>query len=287
MSFSVIVIGSSVAKGNEDAPVVEVPTLDLTTLLLIGFAVAIGIWFVKSGQTKLPRRGYLDPAITPTMAFLLCFAMFLLAGVGAWWGFSRGGEQSVTLAGTAWMLGASMVAQLPIVVIYAKLRKKCGSRQIMPVSLVAFAVFVPLALAVAGLGHAILVALGLEIPTEIGHKILEQLAHAPMDTPAWVVIVCVTLGAGVFEEVMYRGLILPSLSAIIGGKTVWRAIFLTSAIFAVMHIGAAQPSAIVGLFFLSIGLCWARVKSGGVLAPIVIHTVFNAMNIAFVYSTNI
>ncbi len=221
------------------------------------------------------------------MALLLCFAMFLLAGVGAWWGYSQVPEQTETLVGTAWILGASMIAQLPIVLLYAKLRRKCGSRHIMPVSAVTFAVFVPLALAVAGLGHAVLVALGLEIPTELGHKTLEQLAYAPMDAPTWVVIVCVTLGAGVFEEVMYRGLILPSLAAIIGGRTVWRAILLTSALFAVMHIGAAQPSAIVGLFFLSVGLCWARVKSGGVLAPIVIHTVFNAMNIAFVYSTNI
>ena len=267
----------------------EVPTFDLTTLLLTAFAIAIGIWFIKSGQAKLPRRGYLDPAITPTMALLLCFAMFLLASIGAWWGYSRvqNPEQAVTLTETAWILGASMVAQIPIVVLYAKLRKNCGSRQIMPVSLVAFAVFVPLALAVAGIVHALLVALGLEIPTEIGHKTLEQLAHAPLEAPTLVVIMCVTFGAGIFEEVMYRGLILPSLANIIGGKTVWRAIFLTSAMFAVMHIGAAQPSAIVGLFFLSVGLCWARVKSGGVLAPIVIHTVFNAMNIAFVYSTNI
>jgi membrane protease YdiL (CAAX protease family) len=54
-----------------------------------------------------------------------------------------------------------------------------------------------------------------------------------------------------------------------------------------MHIGTSSPSAIIGLFVLSIGLCWARVKSGGILAPILIHIVFNAVNIAIVYSTTL
>jgi membrane protease YdiL (CAAX protease family) len=287
MSLSVIAMCSSVAKSSEDAQVVEVPFVDLGLVLITLFSIAIGIWFVKSGHANLPRRGYLDPAITPTMAILLCGAMFFLAGIGGWWGFNHVPEQEGTIIGTAWMICSSMVAQIPIILLYAKFRRKCGSRHILPVSITAFVVFVPLTLAVAGLGHTLLYNLGLEPPTEIGHKTLEQIVQTPWSFATWVVIVCVTVGAGIFEEVMYRGLILPSFTAVFGGKSVWRAIYATSALFAVMHIGAAQPSAIVALFFLSIGLCWARVKSGGVLAPILIHIIFNAMNIAFVYSTKI
>jgi membrane protease YdiL (CAAX protease family) len=157
----------------------------------------------------------------------------------------------------------------------------------LPVFLIAYAVFVPIALAVAGLGHALLVGVGLEPAGGVGHEVLQQIKQAPSSGSTWIVIICVTIGAGIFEELMYRGLLLPSFAAVIGGKTVWRAIFATSLLFAIMHIGIAQPSAVVGLFFLSIGLCWARVKSGGILAPILIHVVFNAMNIAFVYSTTI
>jgi membrane protease YdiL (CAAX protease family) len=99
------------------------------------------------------------------------------------------------------------------------------------------------------------------------------------------VVLCATIGAGIVEEVMYRGLILPSLSTIIGGNTVWKAIIITSILFSVMHWGSVQPSGHLGLFVFSIGLCWARVKSGGVVAPAAVHIVFNAINIAFVYNT--
>ncbi|MBT4524131.1 MAG: CPBP family intramembrane metalloprotease [Phycisphaerae bacterium] len=278
---------SSVAKGSEEVEIVEAPSIDLITLMLVGFSIAIGIWFVKSGQTLLPRRGYLDPAITPTMALLLCGAMYILAGIGSWWGFQYVSDESSTINVYAWTIGLSMITQIPILFLYAYFRRKCGSRHILPVFLIAYAVFVPIALAVAGLGHALLVGAGLEPAGGIGHEVLQQIKQAPWSGSTWIVIICVTIGAGIFEELLYRGLLLPSFAAVIGGKTVWRAIFATSLLFAIMHIGIAQPSAVVGLFFLSIGLCWARVKSGGILAPILIHVVFNAMNIAFVYSTTI
>ena len=152
---------------------------------------------------------------------------------------------------------------------------------------VTFAVFVPIALVVAAISHAILVFAGLESQSNLGHSTLEQLADTSWGFSAWVVVLCVTLGAGIVEELMYRGLILPAFNTVIGGKSPWRAIVATSVVFAVMHIGAAESSAILGLFVLSIGLCWARVKSGGILAPIVIHILFNAINIAFVYSTHL
>ena len=258
---------------------------DFTTLLLVIFSIAIGVWFVKSGRSMLPRRGMLDTSITPTMAGVLCLAMFVLAGLGAWWGDGRGEEG--TMQSMAWLYGSAMIAQVPILLLYVKLSKKHSSRHILPISCTTFVVFVPIALTVAALGHAVMVLAGMESPSNLGHETLKQLSGAQWGVSTWIVVACVTLGAGIFEEVMYRGLILPAFDAVIGGKTVWKAAIATSAFFAVMHIGAAQPSAIVGLFVLSLGLCWARVKSGGMIAPIVIHIVFNAMNIAFVYSTHL
>jgi membrane protease YdiL (CAAX protease family) len=281
----VIAIGSSVAKGNEEIQTVEVPLFDFTTVLLAIFSIGIGLWFVKSGQGTLSRRGYLDPAITPTLAVMLCGMMFIFAGLGAWWGSGHGDDG--TMQKTAWIYGSAAVAQIPILLMYSKLHRKSYSRHILPISCIAFAVFVPIALTIAAIGHALLVTVGIEAHSNLGHETLKQLANAPWGSATWVVVVCATLGAGVFEEIMYRGLILPAFSSMFGGKTFWRATIATSGFFALMHIGAAQPSAIAGLFVLSIGLCWARVKSGGVIAPIVIHVVFNTMNIAFVYSTHL
>jgi membrane protease YdiL (CAAX protease family) len=283
--LSVIAICSSVAKGNEELQTVEPPLLDFATLLLAIFAIGIVFWFKQSEARALPRRGKLLTAMTPMMLALLCCAMFVLGGIGAWWGSGRGAEG--TLSETAWMYGSSLVAQIPIVLVYAKYSLKRRSRRVIPVSCLAFVVFVPLALTVAALSHAAFVKSGIELNTSLGHETLKQLVDGQMGVQTWIVILCVTIGAGILEEVFYRGLLLPLFAEVFGGKTVWRAIIATSVFFAVMHIGAAQPSAILGLFVLSIGLCWARVKSGGVLSPILIHIVFNAMNIAFVYSTHL
>jgi len=187
----------------------------------------------------------------------------------------------------AWMHSGAMLAPIPIVIAYAALRRRCGSRHIVPSFIIAFVVFVPMTFAAAAIGHIVFSYVRIEPPGDIAHVTLMKLADEPWGWSAFVVVLCVTVGAGIVEEVMYRGLILPSLSTIIGGNTVWKAIIITSILFSVVHWGAypAQPSALLGLFVFSIGLCWARVKSGGVVAPIAMHILFNAINIAYVYYT--
>ncbi len=219
------------------------------------------------------------------MAVLLSGAMFILGGLGGWWGASRPTDGA--MESLAWTYSSAIVAQIPVIIAYVSMRKRFGSRHLAETSTVAFVVFVPMALAAAGLLHGLFSSFGVEPSTKLGHETLEKLSNGHWTVFAWVVVLCVTVGAGIVEEVLYRGLILPTFTAVLSGKTAWGAIVATSVFFALMHAGAAPPSAIVGLFVLSLGLCWARVKSGGVLAPILIHVVFNTMNIAFVYSTHL
>ena len=276
---------TSFAKGNDETIIAEGSTIDFLLVLLSLFSVGVGIWFVKTRRSSLPRRGYLDPAITPTMAILLAAAMFLLMGFGGWWGASQ--AEDGTLAQTAWIYTFALGAQIPVVIVYALLRKRCGSRRVVEIAVTAFIVFVPMAFAVAGVLHWVFSVAGIEPSSKLGHETLKALSGGSWSTAAWVVVICVTIGAGIFEEILYRGLILPTFAAVMSGRTAWGAIIATSIFFASMHIGSSSASAIVGLFVLSIGLCWARVKSGGVIAPIIIHIVFNAMNIAIVYSTTL
>jgi membrane protease YdiL (CAAX protease family) len=283
MVCSVIAIVCAVAKGSDETVIPKGASLDFLSVLFIVISISIGIMFLRAGQGSLPRKGYLDPAITPVMAIMLCAAMLLLGGFGGWWGSTRVDEDSMERL--AWMYSGAMIAQIPIVIAYAVFRSRFGSRNIVPSSIIAFVVFVPMTFAITAISHMVFVKAGIESPSEIGHVTLLQLSSEPWGKSAWVVVLCATVGAGIIEEVMYRGLILPSLSTIIGGNTVWKAIIITSILFSAMHWGSVQPSALLGLFVFSIGLCWARVKSGGVVAPAVIHIVFNAINIAFVYST--
>jgi ABC-2 type transport system permease protein len=65
----------------------------------------------------------------------------------------------------------------------------------------------------------------------------------------------------------------------------WPAIVATSAIFALMHGGIAQPHAIPALFTLSLALGWVYERTGRLTAPIVMHALFNAANLGLALLT--
>jgi len=103
---------------------------------------------------------------------------------------------------------------------------------------------------------------------------LEALASGlgPMQGPAWLVLAApVILLAPVGEELAFRGLLLP---AACGWLRPAGAVALTAVIFAAMHwhYGAMLPL----LAFVAAILGWARIASGGVRAPIVLHMLVNA-----------
>ena len=263
----------------------EGASIDLSLIAVTILSLVTGILFISQGQCKLEQRGYLEPSITPTLSMMLLAAMFILGGIGGLIGQSQAEQGSLTQI--LWMYALSFAAQLPVIFAFKILRKRNECRHILVTSVVTFAVFVPLAHAVAGLMHILFVSIGFEAELPVGHSTLNLFTQEPFGPQMISLIFLVTIGAATFEEVMYRGLLFPAIASVVGGRSMWKAAIATSIIFALVHIGPAQPSAIAGLFFLSLGLCYARVKSGSVLSPILIHALFNAMNIAFVYSMDL
>ena len=214
------------------------------------------------------------------VATLLFFGSLVLGSIGAVVGMSQA-EQG-TMEQLGWISLCALVAQLPVVFVYAfYLNPSAPSRKAIVVA-VGFVVFAPLAMATASVAHYVFSGLGWEDPNGLGHETLLQLKTSPFSTASVLVIFAATIGAGIVEEVVFRGVLFPGIPLIFRGVSVWGATIMTSVIFALMHMGSVPPSALAGLLVLSIGLCWARVNSGGVLAPIVIHILFNAMNIALV-----
>lgn len=82
--------------------------------------------------------------------------------------------------------------------------------------------------------------------------------------------------APVFEEFLFRGFAYPALKQRWG---TWRALMVVSAVFAAIHFHL--PS-LGPLFALALGLGLAYELSGSLLAPITMHALFNAANVAMV-----
>lgn len=80
--------------------------------------------------------------------------------------------------------------------------------------------------------------------------------------------------APVFEEVLFRGIGLPLLARKIG---LMPAVFAVSAIFALVHFHMAS---LLPLFVIAVAFSLGYIYSGSLAVPIVMHAVFNTVNLA-------
>lgn len=121
---------------------------------------------------------------------------------------------------------------------------------------------------------------GTDAPDQTAHETLARLtaqgqAHDPW---WWATIGAVVLGAPLIEEFIYRGLLQQGVKRLAGSA--WRGMAVTSALFALAHVHAVEAHALPTLLVLGLGFGWAREKTGSLWVPILMHTGFNAMNVA-------
>lgn len=100
------------------------------------------------------------------------------------------------------------------------------------------------------------------------------------DHPLWMRCYLVGLAivlAPVLEECIFRGLALPLLSRHIGTGP---AVLVTSVLFAAIHF---HPPSFVPLCIMAAGFSMAYLHSGTLLVPIVMHALFNGINVLLLY----
>lgn len=101
------------------------------------------------------------------------------------------------------------------------------------------------------------------------------MAFASESSP-WIRLLVVVLAVGVapiFEEILFRGIALPLLARRWG---VAPAVVAVSAFFAVIHLHV--PS-LVPLFIIAVSFSLGYLYTGSLLAPVVMHALFNGVNL--------
>jgi len=102
---------------------------------------------------------------------------------------------------------------------------------------------------------------------------VELLTGAPLwPTGIYLGFFAVVL-APVAEEFIFRGVLFPFVRQLGWPKLAW---FGVSFLFALIHGSAAI---FIPLFVLALALTWLYEKTGSLLAPIVVHSLFNAANL--------
>lgn len=114
----------------------------------------------------------------------------------------------------------------------------------------------------------------------VGHASLAML----IDSSGWVVptfVLMVTLAVPWVEEVAFRGFLQPAFSRLLGSAR-W-GVVLTAGLFAVAHLGAVQWDGLPGLFMLGLGLGILRDQTGRIESAVVVHVLFNLLNIVLTW----
>jgi len=122
--------------------------------------------------------------------------------------------------------------------------------------------------------------------TAVYHTGLQFAGYEPMPQevvmvfagePSWIarayMVFLAAVIAPLFEELLFRGVALPLVARRLG---VAPAVVLISAFFAIVHFHTAS---LVPLFLIAVGFSLAYIYSGSLLVPIVMHSLFNTVNL--------
>lgn len=93
----------------------------------------------------------------------------------------------------------------------------------------------------------------------------------PILARGWPLLVSVVIGAPILEEIICRGFIFESLRAKRGVVVAWLG---SSLFFALIHL---DPTMVVNAFFMGLILCYIYIRSGSLIAPMIIHAFNNAI----------
>lgn len=114
--------------------------------------------------------------------------------------------------------------------------------------------------------------------------VVELVKNAPFGTPAfWTLFFVVTIVAPVVEELLFRGFLQNWLRRYLSMPF---AIAITSLLFAFMHYlpeqGYSNITIVSSLFLFSCVLGWLMWRTGGLRAPMALHSLFNLSTVLFI-----
>ena len=172
-------------------------------------------------------------------------------------------------------IGAQELALLIGVLVWVRVRYQAGPDALGLRALTASNVGRGALIGIGGIAASIVVgAIVTSIVQAFSNHPVTRPDQIPLDHPAHaatlaIIGVSVILLAPLAEETFFRGMVYRGLRR---WASIWPAVILSAAIFAVSHI---LPLVMLPIFVLGIGLAWAAERWGSIVPGIVAHMVFN------------
>lgn len=250
----------------------------------IAVIVGRGLWKCPAQPIgRIPR----DPAIGG-LAMMIALIIGSVAGAGA-----AGAAASMGIDDEAYARLAAGVAgnivQVAIALLALQVVTQCNGTtpaakpaRAIGAGVLAFLLVAPVVAGVSIAINAMLVALGFPKAPETSHETLRILIERHDTLLSVLTLAHVALLVPIAEEALWRGLLQPALRrAGLGG---FEAVLATATLFALIHWSVVpaegRAAGLAMLFTLALALGILRERTGGIIAPIALHALFNAANVA-------
>jgi len=150
-------------------------------------------------------------------------------------------------------------------------------------SLIIFILIIPVLALINLISAQIRTMITGEEVSQIAHDTLKLLQDESLRDP-WIIaiITAIIIAAPIIEEVLYRGTIQALLRH--STRSAWTSILITAVLFGGIHIFVVAPESIPSLITLGLALGLAYEYTGRLIAPVMIHILFNLANIVLLYS---
>ena len=303
--FVAAVIGmllvAAMACGAADPALTPLPAEDAAHAMPMvgdGAGTAIGAVAVLLGTAglflllrlwRLPRREPWPVAGGASLVLLLICIVLLMQPLGAAVGLGAAGADVEAVrtprVQALAMLGA-ILAQVPVVFLVLRFRRRAvpiatggpwrHAAGAMAIGVATALLILPAVAVTAAAGSAIQQAMTGAPVEAIAHDTLRSIATEPGPWSRMLALLAV-VGAPITEEVLYRGLGHELLRRL--GASPWTIIVVVSALFALAHWSVVAGPALGGLFVLGLALGWSAERTGTLLAPMIGHAAFNAINV--------
>lgn len=260
----------------------------------LGAAVVVCLWFGNVIKPSSLGKGAEGGADRPWWAFLFAaIVIYLAMGLGAeainaqirlnasWLGGVTAGS---TKGNAIAMLGqgaAGLVAGFAMLAL-ATGGLKHPSWKDLGVGLLAIVIVLPVVNATGLIALEIYKAFKQASPPTIGHNTLQTISDSKNDPWAWTQAASAILITPIVEELIYRYFLQTAL--VRAFNRAWLGVLMTAGLFAAAHIGAVPTETLSTvlpvLFVLGLALGIAMQRTGKLSVPIVMHAMFNAVNVA-------
>jgi membrane protease YdiL (CAAX protease family) len=273
----------------------------MSLLILLSPIVLLLLWrkdVIRPGSLR--RRGLRNVRAWPWWFWLLCGFVLLLAmaiGMGLGEEVARAVLADPTqVTRQAFMtVGGAVIGLIAGWLLVARVRERTPDPRAAGLSwrldvrsvalgLLAFALVMPILQATSLLATFLFRAVMQRDPDTLAHDTLRAIHEDPANPAVWVVIAGAVIAVPIIEEIAFRVFLQSALLGLL--RRAWLAILLTSAIFAVIHLGGGVPKdqwhAVIPLFILSIALGLSYEWTRRPIVPIVLHMAFNGFNVMLV-----